>query len=317
MIKIAFLSDPLSSFNIQKDSTYMMMQAAAHQGWDLYHISMNQLYVENGVAYANARHFNFIFDSLDWHQYTREMAMPLSEFDVILMRKDPPFDMEYIYATYMLDLAEQCGVLVVNKPQALRDYNEKVAVTRFPQFAPNTLITRSQGLINQFLEQYQDIIVKPLDGMGGSSIFRIKKGDSNKNVIIETLTQHQSVYAMIQEFEPDIVYGDKRILIVDGQPVDYLMARVPNQEDGRGNLAAGATAVVRQLEDYEYAIAREVGAFLKANGVLFAGLDVIGKCLTEINITSPTGIQEVYKQSGINAAELLIESIAKKLAERE
>ncbi|MFC4891853.1 glutathione synthase [Pseudofrancisella aestuarii] len=313
-MKVGFIIDRLETFNIGKDSTYMMLNAVHDKGWDIYAFYLNDLSILNGVPFGNAKVFKFNHNSeSSWYTIESEHKMALTDLDVILMRKDPPFNMEYIYVTYMLDLAKKANVLIVNNPQALRDYNEKVAISNFPQYSPQTLVTRSYAEINEFYEQYKDIIVKPLDGMGGSSIFRIKDGDKNKNVILEMLTEHQTKYIMVQDYQATISKGDKRILIVDGEPINYCLARIPSDKDNRGNLAAGATAEVRELDLVEYQIAKDVALKLKTHGVMFAGIDVIGNKLTEINITSPTGIQEIYKNTGINAAGLLVEAIEKRL----
>ena len=309
-MKIGFIIDELETFNIGKDSTYMMLNAANAKGWDIYTFYMNDLSILDGVPFGNAKKLklNNANDS-SWYTIEKEEKVSLNDLDAILMRKDPPFNMEYIYVTYMLDIAQKAGVCVVNNPQALRDYNEKVAIANYPNFTPKTLITRSYAEINKFYDEHKDIIVKPLDGMGGSSIFRIQDGDKNKNVILEVLTEHEAKYIMVQDYQASIKDGDKRILIVDGKPVEYCMARVPSEKDNRGNLAAGATAEIRPLTARDSEIATTIAKDLQAMGVIFAGIDVIGDTLTEINITSPTGIQEIYKGADINAAELLMDAI--------
>jgi glutathione synthase len=235
--------------------------------------------------------------------------MALADLDAILMRKDPPFDTEYIYATYMLERAEQAGTLIVNKPQSLRDCNEKLFTAWFPSFTPRTLVTRSKDKIKQFHQQYHDIIIKPLDGMGGSSIFRITEKDPNVSVIIETLTAHGTQYAMIQEYMPEIVDGDKRILIVDGEPMPYCLARIPAQGETRGNLAAGGYGEPRPLSQSDRMIAEAIGPELKKRGLIFVGLDVIGDKVTEINVTSPTCIREIEAMFPINIAGKLMDAI--------
>ena len=229
------------------------------------------------------------------------------------MRKDPPFDMSYIYATYVLSTAQKEGALVVNDPQALRNINEKVSIVKYPECTPKTLVTKSFKQINDFLACYQDIVVKPLGGMGGDSVFRIQPGDHNKNVILETITQNQERFIMAQQYQPEIEQGDKRILIINGQPLEYLVVRIPQPGDFRGNVARGATTSIRKLTAREYDIAVTVGKDLKAEGVLFAGIDMIGEALTEINITSPTMIQEIYNESGVDAASILMDVVAEKL----
>ncbi|MFZ9035355.1 MAG: glutathione synthase [Francisellaceae bacterium] len=315
-MKLLFIIDPIDSFDTQKDSTFMMMHAAAKRGWQLVCAEMDDLWVENGQAFVDSALLTLIDDKHNWYDLGEKSSTLLSDFDVVLMRKDPPFDMEYVYATYTLDLAEKQGVLIVNKPQNIRDANEKFAITQYPQFAPETLITRKYARIKDFLNRHKDIIVKPLDGMGGASIFRIKIGDANTNVILETITKHETVTVMVQKFEPAIKDGDKRILIIDGEPLPYLMARIPAENDGRGNLAAGAEAKIRKLTDQEYKMAKIIGQDLRQKGALFVGLDVIGDKLTEINNTSPTGIQHIYKESGVNAADILMEAICRRQRER-
>ncbi|WP_119343267.1 glutathione synthase [Facilibium subflavum] len=312
-VKAAFIIDPIEHFNIQKDSTYMMMKAADIKNWQQYILQFNDLFAQDGHAYGLATPIELPKEGERWYNKHATQKMNLSEFDVIFMRKDPPFDMEYIYATYILELAEKAGVLVVNKPGTLRDANEKFSIMNYPKLTPNTLVTRSFHQINEFLQKHRDIVVKPLDGMGGESIFRITQNDVNKNVILETITRYQSQFIMAQAYQPAIVDGDKRILIIDGAPVSHLVARIPSLEDGRGNTARGASTKVRQLNQKEYDIASVIGKDLKKQGVLFAGIDVIGECLTEINITSPTMIQQIYKATNINAADTLIAVIETKL----
>ncbi|MED7789313.1 glutathione synthase [Francisella sp. 19X1-34] len=313
-MKVGFIIDDLNSFNISKDSTFMMLQAAQDKGWEVYTFYLNDLYIINGDPKGNTLKIKIHKNKQTWYEVLSQYNdFSLLDLDCIFMRKDPPFDMEFIYVTYMLDLAKKNGVLIVNNPQALRDFNEKVAISNYPKFAPNTLITRSYKQINKFYEKHKDIIVKPLDGMGGSSIFRIQDGDKNKNVILEVLTEHQSKYIMVQDYQKAIKDGDKRVLIVNGEPIKYLLARIPSEKDNRGNLAAGATAEVRELKDSDYKIAKKVAKKLKKQGVMFAGIDVIGDKLTEVNITSPTGIQEIYKATKINAASLLMQAVEQKI----
>lgn len=313
-MKIGFIVDDLNSFNIVKDSTYMMMCAAEDKGWEVYTFYMNDLSILNGKPKGNACKIKIKKDKQPWYSIvsTKE-GLSLNDLDCIFMRKDPPFDMEFVYVTYMLDLAKIAGVLVVNNPQALRDYNEKVAISYYPQYSPQTLITRSYAEINKFYAKHKDIIVKPLDGMGGSSIFRIKEGDKNKAVILETLTKHETVYIMVQDFQSAISEGDKRILIVNGEPIKYVLARIPSASDNRGNLAAGATAEVRPIEDKLYKMAKKIAKKLKKQGVMLAGIDVIGDKLTEINITSPTCMREIYKETKINIASLLMQAVEEKI----
>lgn len=313
-MKVGFIVDDLNTFNITKDSTYMMMCAAEDKGWEIYVFYLNELCILNGDPKGNPFNIRIKKDKTPWYDVTASKNnISLTNLDCIFMRKDPPFDMEYVYVTYMLDLAKKAGVLVVNNPQALRDFNEKVAISYYPKHAPNTLITRSYAEINKFYTKYKDIIVKPLDGMGGSSIFRIKDGDKNKAVILETLTKHQTSYIMVQDYQEAISQGDKRVLIVNGEPIKHVVARIPSDSDNRGNLAAGATSEVRAITDAEYKMAKKIAKKLKKQGVMLAGIDVIGDKLTEINITSPTCMREIYKATKINIASLLMQAAEEKI----
>lgn len=313
MVKLGVVMDPISTIKIHKDSTFAMLLAAQARGWQLSYMELNDLSVIDGVAMTNARALSVTDDSSGWFELGDAECGPLSDLDVILMRKDPPFDMEYIYATYMLELAEQQGVLVVNKPQTLRDANEKLSTAWFPQCTTPTLVTRDPQQILAFLRQHKDLILKPLHGMGGASIFRVAEGDANTNVIIETLTEHKTRYAMAQRFIPEIAKGDKRILLVDGKPVPYALARVPAEGETRGNLAVGGTGVGVPLTGRDLWICEQVAPSLKEKGLLFVGLDVIGDYLTEINITSPTCIRELDQLYGLDIAGQFMDAIEAKL----
>lgn len=293
MIKLGIVMDPISSINIKKDSSFAMLQEAQKRGWELHYMEMNDLYLQTGEARAKTRTLSVQYDYESWFDFKSEQDIALDALDVILMRKDPPFDTEFIYATYILERAEAKGTLIVNKPQSLRDCNEKLFTAWFPEVTPATLVTRSKDLIRQFYDKHGDIILKPLDGMGGSSIFRVKQGDPNLSVIIETLTHLGSQYCMAQNFLPQIVDGDKRVLVVDGEPVPYCLARIPKQGETRGNLAAGGRGEARPLSESDWRIARSVAPVLKEKGLIFVGLDIIGDRLTEINVTSPTCIREI------------------------
>jgi glutathione synthase len=253
-------------------------------------------------------------DAEDWYQFGEQLDTPLAELDVILMRKDPPFDTEFIYATYMLERAEAEGALIVNNPQSLRDANEKLFTAWFAELTPETLVSRSPAKLRQFHAEHQDIILKPLDGMGGASVFHITPGDKNLSVIIETLTQHGSRYAMAQKFIPEISAGDKRILVVDGEPIPYCLARIPASGETRGNLVAGGLGEARSLTESDRRIAEAVGPVLKEKGLYFVGLDVIGDKLTEINVTSPTCIREIEAAFDINISGKMMDCIEKALA---
>ena len=314
MLKLGVVMDPISSIKIKKDSTFAMLLAAQTRGWPLSYMEMNDLSVQDGKAMATMRALSVKDDAKGWFELGEVNHAPLESLDVILMRKDPPFNMEYIYATYILELAERSGTLIVNKPQTLRDANEKLSTSWFPQCTVPTLVTRNPKQIIDFLRQQKDIILKPLHGMGGASIFRVMDGDANTNVIIETLTEHETRYAMAQRFIPEIAQGDKRILLIDGVAVPYALARVPAKGESRGNLAVGGTGVGVALSERDHWICEQVGPVLKEKGLLFVGLDVIGDYLTEINITSPTCIRELDKIYNLDIAGQLMDVIEKKVA---
>ncbi|QDF68234.1 glutathione synthase [Shewanella sp. SNU WT4] len=314
MIKLGIVMDPISSINIKKDSSFAMLLAAQARGYQLYYMEMGDLAIEDGQTMARMHPLTVAMDSDKWYQMGEAVIAPLASLDVVLMRKDPPFDTEYIYATYMLERAEEQGCLIINKPQSLRDANEKLFTSWFSQFTPKTLVTSDAARLRAFHQTYGDIILKPLDGMGGSSIFRIKQDDPNLAVIIETLTEHGRCYAMAQQFIPDISAGDKRILVVDGEPVPYCLARIPAKGETRGNLAAGGTGVAQALSESDWHIARTIGPELKRRGLVFVGLDVIGDKLTEINVTSPTCIREIEAAFKVDITGMLMDAIERRLA---
>ncbi|MCL1040215.1 glutathione synthase [Shewanella marisflavi] len=314
MIKLGIVMDPISDINIKKDSSFAMLMAAQSRGYELYYMEMQDLAMVNGVAMGNMRRLSVQQDPQSWYQLEEAVDTPLAELDVILMRKDPPFDTEFVYATYMLERAEEQGTLIVNKPQSLRDANEKLFTAWFSEFTPDTLVTRDAQRIRAFYQEKGDIILKPLDGMGGSSIFRVKAQDPNLGVIIETLTNHGQQYAMVQAFIPDITAGDKRILVVDGVPVPYSLARIPQKGETRGNLAAGGRGVAQPLSDSDWAIANAIGPELKKRGLIFVGLDVIGDKLTEINVTSPTCIKEIEAAFDVDITGMLMDAIEARVA---
>ena len=309
MIKLGIVMDPISEINIKKDSSFAMLMAAQDRGYELFYMEMADLAMVNGVAMANMRPLTVINDASKWYELGESQDTPMSELDVILMRKDPPFDTEFIYATYMLERAEEQGVLIVNKPQSLRDANEKLFTAWFSEFTPETIVTRDAKRIRAFHQAKGDIILKPLDGMGGTSIFRVKQDDPNLGVIIETLTSYGQQYAMAQAFIPEITKGDKRILVIDGEPVPYALARIPMKGETRGNLAAGGSGVAQPLSDSDWAIARAIGPELKKRGLIFVGLDVIGDKLTEINVTSPTCIREIQAAFDVDITGMLMDAI--------
>lgn len=309
MIKLGIVMDPISEINIKKDSSFAMLLAAQSRGYELFYMEMKDLAMVNGKAMATMRGLSVQQDEKNWFELGESVDTPLADLDVILMRKDPPFDTEFIYATYMLERAEEAGVLIVNKPQSLRDANEKLFTAWFSEFTPETIVTRDEKRIRQFHQEKKDIIIKPLDGMGGSSIFRVKEKDPNLGVIIETLTNHGQQYTMVQGFIPDITSGDKRILVVDGEPVPYSLARIPQKGETRGNLAAGGRGVAQPLSESDWKIARTIGPELKKRGLIFVGLDVIGDKLTEINVTSPTCIKEIQAAYNVDITGMLMDAI--------
>lgn len=313
-IKLGIVMDPIADINIKKDSSFAMLLEAQRRGYEIHYMEMADLYLLQGQARARTRLLSVEPNPARWYHFGSEQDLALSELNVILMRKDPPFDTEYIYATYMLERAEDAGTLIVNKPQSLRDANEKLYTSWFSQFTPKTLVSRDPKRLKAFYQQERDVILKPLDGMGGASIFRLKPEDPNVSVILETLTAHGSQYAMAQRYIPEIVDGDKRILVVDGEPVPYCLARIPASGETRGNLAAGGRGEARPLSDSDWAIAKAIGPTLKAKGLIFVGLDVIGDKLTEINVTSPTCIREIEAAFPISITGMLFDAIERRLA---
>ncbi|RPA60283.1 glutathione synthase [Shewanella frigidimarina] len=317
MIKLGIVMDPISDINIKKDSSFAMLLDAQARGYQLFYMEMHDLAMVNGKAMASMRELSVKQDADQWFTLGESVDTPLAELDVILMRKDPPFDTEFIYATYMLERAEEEGVLIVNKPQSLRDANEKLFTAWFSEFTPETIVTRDAKRIRAFHQLKQDIILKPLDGMGGTSIFRVKKDDPNVGVIIETLTSYGQQYAMAQAFIPEITQGDKRILVVDGEPVPYALARIPMKGETRGNLAAGGSGVAQPLSESDWKIARAIGPELKKRGLIFVGLDVIGDKLTEINVTSPTCIKEIEAAFDVNITGMLMDAIEARISQQK
>jgi glutathione synthase len=312
-IRLGIVMDPIASISYKKDSSLAMLLAAQARGWALFYMEQQDLYQKGGQAWTRMRGLSVFADPERWFELGEETDAHLGDLDVILMRKDPPFDNEYVYSTYLLELAEKAGTLVVNKPQSLRDCNEKFFATQFPQCTPPTLVSRRSDILREFVAEHGDVILKPLDEMGGASIFRHREGDPNLSVILETLTHHGKRQIMAQRYLPAIKDGDKRILMIDGEPVPYCLARIPAQGETRGNLAAGGRGEARPLTERDRWIAAEVGPSLRARGLLFVGLDVIGDYLTEINVTSPTCIREIDKAFDTRIGERLMEAIAAKL----
>ena len=311
--KLGIVMDPISAINPKKDSSLAMLIEAAKRDYEIYYMEQKDLKLIDGCATAQATIIEIFDDQKKWYERKSNVSIDLKELNIILMRKDPPFDMEYIYTTYVLEKAEEDGVLIVNKPQSLRDMNEKVYTAWFPECTPSTLISRSMAEIKLFLGQHKKIVVKPLDGMGGKSIFVVDENDGNANVIIETLTNYGKCSAMAQVFIPEIKDGDKRILLIDGKPVPYALARIPSKDDNRGNLVMGAVGEGRDLTERDKLICSKISETLKKKGILFCGIDVIGDYLTEINSTSPTGIRELDSIYNLDIASDLFDMLEKKI----
>lgn len=305
--------DPIEGITPKKDSTLAMLLEADRRGAEIHYMQQGDLKLSGGEARARSRLLHVQDDPEDWFETGAEREMALADLDVILMRKDPPFDVEYIYTSYILERAEEAGALVVNRARALRDMNEKAFTAWFADCSPETVITRSMSEIRRFLAEHGRIVVKPLHSMGGRSIFVVDRSDNNANVIFETLTDYGRAFAMAQAFIPEISDGDKRILLIDGEPIRHSLARIPPAGDYRGNLVVGAVGEGRDLSDRDLWICSRVGPVLKENGVIFAGIDVIGDYLTEINVTSPTGIRELDRIYGLNIAGVLFDAIEKRL----
>ena len=312
-MKLAFLVDPLDEFKIYKDTSFAMMREAAARGHALYTLQQQDIFWLKNTVTGNAARLHLTGEQPAWYRSEAAVETALTAFDAVIMRKDPPFDMEYVYSTYLLEAAEAQGARVFNRPRAIRDHNEKMAIARYAQFIAPTVVTRLESVLRTFLAEHGDVIFKPLDGMGGSSIFRVRKDDPNISVIIETLTQLEQRTIMAQRYLPEIADGDKRVLLIGGKPVPYCLARIPMAGETRGNLAAGGTGVARELSVRDREIAEALGPPLHAQGLLLVGLDVIGSCLTEINVTSPTCFQEITQQTGCNVAGLFMDALEKEL----
>lgn len=312
--KLGVVMDPIHDIQVKKDSTLAMLLEAQSRGWELHYMEMHDLYARDGIAYGRTKQLRVEHSMTDWFAFGDQQELPLGDLDVILMRKDPPFNMEFIYVTYLLERAEAAGSLIVNKPQSLRDANEKLFTMWFPQCGPPTLITREASRIQAFLAEHGDIVVKPPDGMGGHSIFKIRKDDPNTNVIMETLTQGGSQFVIAQRFIPESRLGDKRVLLIDGEPFPYAVSRVPPPDDFRGNLAVGAKGKGIEIGDRERWIASQLAPTLREKGLIFVGIDILGDYLTEINVTSPTGIREIDNAFGVSVSAALFDAIDKRLA---
>ena len=308
-MKFAFILDPLENLKAYKDSSVAMMRCAAKRGHEVWAIQRAALTWRDGVVAARAQRLKVGADDTAWFVVVEESVLPLTAYDAVLMRQDPPFDFEYIAATWLLERAEGQGARIWNKPRSIRDHSEKVAIAEFPQFTPTTLIARDPVDIHAFIDELGDVILKPLDGMGGSSIFRVLKDDPNRNVIVETLTAFGARSIMAQRYLPAISHGDKRILLIAGEPVPYCLARIPKAGESRGNLAAGGKGVARPLMGRDREIAEALAPTLWARGLLIVGLDVIGDSLTEINVTSPTCFVEIAQQTRFDVAAMLVDAL--------
>jgi len=313
-IKLGVVMDPIESIHFKKDTTLAILEEAQQRGFELYYFELRDLFIQDGKAFGNARLLTVFHDPERWFDLGERACLPLDKLNLILMRKDPPFNLEYVYATYILELAERAGVFVANKPQSLRDANEKLFTTNFPECCPPTLVTRDISLLRKFLKEHRDIICKPLDAMGGTSIFRLELSDANASVIFETLTQRETAFMMAQRYIPEITEGDKRVLVIDGEPVPFALARIPAAGELRGNLAAGAKGVAKPLTERDRWIVKQVAPVLREKGLFFVGLDIIGDFLTEINVTSPTCVRELDEQCGLNISARLLDALALRLS---
>ena len=308
-MKLLFIVDPLPGLKAYKDSSVFMMREAARQGHAVYACTAGDLFTA-GKVMASVQHLDLGDDDNLWYHVYDTVEVPLRDFDAVLMRKDPPFDQEYLYTTLLLSLAEDEGARVVNRPQALRDYNEKAAILKFPPFLSPTLVSCDVARLQRFIDQHGDIILKKLDGMGGTSIFRVRADDPNRNAILEVQTADGRATVMAQRYLPEIAQGDKRVLVIDGRPMPYCLARIPKAGETRGNLAAGGRGVAQPLSARDREIAEALGPALKRDGLLIVGLDVIGDCLTEVNVTSPTCMVEIFQQTGFNTAAAVLAALA-------
>ncbi len=313
-MKLALILDPLDSLKAYKDTSVAIMAEAQGRGHELFVLGQEDVVLKDGQVRGYARPLRLTGDGHAWHEAGTAAETGLDAFDAVLMRKDPPFDSEYLYSTQLLELAEGQGATVINRPAALRDFNEKLATAKFPRFAPPTLVTRRAELIRDFLAEHGDIILKPLDAMGGSGIFRLRRDDPNRNVIVETLTRLETRTVMAQRYIPEISQGDKRILLIDGEPVPYALARIPKEGETRGNLAAGGKGVAQPLSPRDREIAAVLGPALRERGLFLVGLDVIGDWLTEINVTSPTGMVEIAAQTDCKPAALFMDALERRCA---
>ena len=312
-MNILFIADDMATFKVYKDTTYVMMREAAKRGHQLFHCFSQDLHIAGGLVQTQARAFDFLGAKDDhdhaWFDLQAAQTVALKDFSAVIMRTDPPFNMQYLYATQLLTLAAEQGASVLNSGQAMRDFNEKLAILNFSQFTAPTLVTTSDTQVREFLAEHGDIIVKPLDGMGGMGIFRLRPDDANIGSILETLMLNNTRTIMAQRYIPEIVHGDKRVLVINGKPLPYALARIPQNGETRGNLAAGGKGVAQDMSARDMEIAETLAPELMRRGIVLAGLDIIGDCLTEVNVTSPTGFQEIMKQTGLDVAALFIDAV--------
>ena len=316
-MNLLFVADPLEAFKTYKDTTFSMMREAQRRGHRIAACEPRHLsWRSGGMVHATVREITLTGDADAWFRETATPLRALKSFDAVVMRKDPPFDSEYFYATHLLEQAEREGARVFNKPAALRDHPEKLAIMEFPQYVSPTLVTRDAGEVRRFHAEHREIILKPLDGMGGMGIFRVGPDGLNLGSIVETLNQDGATTLMVQRFVPEITQGDKRVLVIGGEPVPYSLARIPQGSEIRGNLAAGGKGVAQPLSDRDWEIARALGPVLAKRGLLLVGLDVIGDCLTEINVTSPTCFQEITQQTGFDVPKMFVDALEKDLSSR-
>jgi glutathione synthase len=313
-MKLAVILDPLEEIKTYKDTTYAIMREAGKRGHQVFAFMQGDVFLRDGIVSGYARQLTLKDDAHDWYDAGESKAAPLKDFGAVLMRKDPPFDMEYVYSTYLLELAEQQGAHIVNSPRAVRDYNEKLAIAKFPEFVTPTLVARNTDEIRDFIREHGDCILKPLDGMGGTGIFRVSPTETNLNAIIEVLTQEGARTIMAQRLIPEISKGDKRVLVIDGKVVPFVLARIPKAGETRGNLARGGTGVAQPISKREREIAEALGPKLKADGLLLVGLDIIGDYLTEVNVTSPTCMREIEDQTGFNSAAEMVNALERLVA---
>ncbi|WP_343189920.1 glutathione synthase [Buchnera aphidicola (Astegopteryx bambusae)] len=312
-IKLGVVMDPIEKINIKKDSTFSILLEAQNRNYIIYYMEIKDLYIHCNKAYSESKIIILKKNIKQWYKIIKKKTILLSKLDIILMRKDPPVNMEFIYSTYILEKAEKNGVIVVNKPKSLRDFNEKFFATKFKKFIPVTLITSKKNKIKEFIKINKDIIIKPLDGMGGSSIFRIKKKDKNFSVIVETVTKRESKYCVSQKYLKEILNGDKRIIIINGKPIKWCVYRIPQKGENRGNLAVGGKAKIKKISPQDFKIAKIVGKFLKKKGIILSGIDIIGEKLIEINITSPTCMCEIENFYNISISSILLNCLEKKI----